>query len=105
MIYPYRGYLCHFYGKHFLFDEIVEVYENQIAAAFERTTGRDIFANELSALTFWLVMNKDKGALNWQEFNHLLTAWRFKLSTVDDFKQEFNSLLTQRHMGGAELLK
>lgn len=92
-------------GKHFLFDELVEVYENQIAAAFERTTGRDYFAQELSALSFWLVMNKDKGVLDWEGFNHLLTAWRFNLETVDDFKKEFNSLLMQRHMGNRELSK
>lgn len=54
MIYPYQGYLCHF-PKHFKFNELVEVYENQIAAGLERVHGRYLFADELSCLSFWMV--------------------------------------------------
>ena len=55
MIHPYWGYLSHFPNRHFRFEELMEVYENQIAASFERTLGRDLLADELSCLAFWNV--------------------------------------------------
>ena len=55
MIHPYWGYLAHFPNRNFKFEELLEVYENQIAASFERTSGRDLLANELACLAFWNV--------------------------------------------------
>ena len=55
MIHPYWGYLSHVPNRHFRFEELMEVYENQIAASFERTLGRDLLADELSCLAFWNV--------------------------------------------------
>jgi len=70
MIHPYQAYLCNFpNNRHIQFHELLEVYENQIAASLERTTGRTLFAAELSCLSFWMVNNPDKGALDFGEFN------------------------------------
>lgn len=98
MIYPYKGYLCNFADKHFSFNELCQVYENQIAAGFERTTGRELFANELSALSFWLVLTPEdkQGHFQWSEFKKLLHAFRFtRIETPADFDQEFKTLLNK----------
>lgn len=98
MIHPHRGYLSHYPDRHFLFTELVEFYENQIAAGLERVSGRNLFANELSTLCFWMIDHKDKGHLEWNEFNKVLTAFRFDIKDVDGFKTEFKSLLSQQAM-------
>jgi hypothetical protein len=72
----------------------MEVYENQSAASFERTKGRDLLADELSCLTFWNVKNSKNPYLNWTEMNSLLSAFRFKLNDEEDFKSEFAFLLS-----------
>jgi hypothetical protein len=86
MIHPYWGYLSHFPNRHFRFEELMEVYENQIAASFERTLGRDLLADELSCLAFWNVNYSSKSSLNWSEMQTLLTAFRFKIQTEDQFQ-------------------
>lgn len=87
MIHPYRAYLSNFPDKHFSFEELHEVYLNQIAAGIERHTGREQFANELSCLCFWLAYSKERGALDFEETKTLLTAFRFKpMNSVGEFK-------------------
>jgi hypothetical protein len=94
MIHPYQGYLCHFPNRHLQFNELLEVYENQIAASLERTTGRTLFADELSCLSFWMVNHPKDGALEFSQFNDILTAFRFKVDSLDGFKTEFGTLLS-----------
>ncbi len=79
MIHPYWGYLAHFPNRNFKFEELLEVYQNQIAASFERKSGRDLLADELSCLAFWNVNYSQKSSLSWDEMQSLLTAFRFKL--------------------------
>ena len=100
MIHPYQGYLTHFPERHFRFNELIEVYENQIAAGLERCTGRELFADELSCFCFWLVNNPESGSADWSKTKDLMTAFRFNLETVEDFKQEFKSLLKSHSMKG-----
>lgn len=95
MIHPYWGYLAFFTDRHFRFEELVEVYENQIAASFERTSGRDLLANELSCLAFWNVNYSQKSSLSWSEMQTLLTSFRFKIQNEDQFKSEFSFLLNE----------
>ncbi len=95
MIHPYQGYLAFFQGKDFRFEDLMEVYENQVAASFERTNGRDLLADELSCLSFWNVKYSKNPYLNWKEMNSLLTAYRFQLNDEEDFKFEFKFLLSQ----------
>ena len=79
MIHPYWGYLAYFPNRNFKFEELLEVYQNQIAASFERKSGRDLLADELSCLAFWNVNYSQKSSLSWDEMQSLLTAFRFKL--------------------------
>lgn len=58
LIHPFQGYLAAFSTRQFSFDELVAVYENQIAASFEKTTGRNLLGDELSALSLWMVQDE-----------------------------------------------
>jgi len=37
----------------------MEIYENQIVASLEKTTGRNLLGEELSALSFFIALQKD----------------------------------------------
>jgi hypothetical protein len=39
MIHPHYGYLTSFKNKNFSFEELVEVYKNQIVSSYERSLG------------------------------------------------------------------
>jgi len=95
MIHPYWGYLSHFPDRHFRFEELMEVYENQIASSYERTLGRDLLADELSCFAFWNINYSKSSSLNWPEMQKLLTAFRFKIENEDQFKSEFSFLLSE----------
>lgn len=53
MIHPHFGYLTNFKDKNFSFDELMQVYNNQIVSSYERAIGQDIFADELACLSYW----------------------------------------------------
>jgi hypothetical protein len=53
MIHPHFGYLTYFKGKNFSFDELMQVYKNQIVSSYERAIGQDILADELACLSYW----------------------------------------------------
>lgn len=100
MINPYQGYLGAM-QKHFRFEELVQVYKIQAVASLERSTGRDLLAEELSCLSFWMA-HSDKSSLNYEDFRELLVGFRFNLPTVADFRQEFMTLL-HKDAGHGEL--
>ena len=62
-----------------------------------------MFADELSCLSFWMVDNKDSGAVDFEKFNDLLTAFRFEVKDLEGFKTEFSSLLNQRELKSREV--
>jgi hypothetical protein len=39
LIHPFHGYLTAFKGKNFSFEELIAIYENQIASSYEKTFG------------------------------------------------------------------
>lgn len=103
MIHPYKAYLANFPNKHFSFPELWEVYLNQIAAGLERASGRELFANELSCLCFWMVKSPNQGFMSFEDSKELMHAFRFhRMETQADFRQEFKSLLAKNPK---ELLK
>lgn len=53
MIHPHFGYLTNFKGMNFSFDELMQVYKNQIVSSYERAIGQDILADELACLSYW----------------------------------------------------
>lgn len=96
LVYPYQGYLSSFKGREFSFSEIEGAYENQIIGSMEKTKGRTLLGDELSALSFYeLTMEgSDKGYLTFEEMKTLMHAWRFdSIETEQDFLQEFQFAL------------
>jgi hypothetical protein len=87
--------------RHFRFEDLVEVYENQIVASLERSMGRDLLAEEISCLSFWLAFT-EKSSLSFEEFSELLTVFRFEVPTMRDFKSEFVHIL-HKDIGHGEL--
>ena len=69
LVHPYWGYLTAFGPDvHFTFDELTEIYLNQIGASFEKTFGRTLLGDELSCLTFWRLADPNlKGWLSFRE--------------------------------------
>lgn len=74
--------------KYFKFPELVEVYENQIAASMERTTGRNLLADELSCLSLWLALTKES-SMEWSGMSDLMQGFRYRLDSEAAFKKEF----------------
>lgn len=71
LIHPYQAYLCNFpentRAHKISFDELVQVYENHIVSSVEKTTGRNLLGDELSCLSFWLLLDTDnEGVLNYE---------------------------------------
>ena len=58
----------------------------------ERTSGRDLLADELSCLSFWLALSKDSH-LQWEGMQDLLGAFRFNVKSESAFREEFAFLL------------
>ena len=78
LVHPYQGYLGALRGRAFLWTELIEIYENQIAASFEKSFGRELLGDELSCLCFWLIVDEQrKGWLTLKEFKELLYAFKF----------------------------
>lgn len=76
LVHPFHGYLTAFRGQAFNFEELLALYENQIAASFEKTFGRELLGDELSCLSFWLIQDESKkGWLTLEEFKGLLYAF------------------------------
>lgn len=84
-MHPFHGYLSAYRGLAVDFNELVEIYENQIAASFEKTFGRELLGDELSCLCFWLLQDESrKGWLTLNEFKGLLYAFKFDYLFLDE---------------------
>lgn len=100
MIHPHFGYLTYFKGKNFSFDELMQVYKNQIVSSYERAIGQDILADELACLSYWNIQDaQKKGFFTLKEVTPLLQAFRFDTSglSLSSFKKEFRFLLSYNH--------
>ena len=96
MIHPHFGYLCHFQNKDFSWEELVEVYNNQIVSSYERSLGQELLADELASLSYWLIQDTEKkGFFTFKEVQPLLEAFRFDTTTktLNNFKKEFKFAL------------
>jgi len=73
MIHPHYGYLCSFKNKSLSFEELETLYRNQIVSSYERFLGQELLADELSCLSYWLLVDEDKkGYFNLNEVEKLL---------------------------------
>ena len=105
MIHPHFGYLSNFKNRDFTFDELVEIYKDQIVSSYERTIGQELLASELSALSYWSIEDENKkGSFTLREVKPLLEALRFEIEplNVANFKKEFQFTLGPRR---GELIK
>lgn len=98
MIHPHFGYLCNFPEKAFSWEELVEIYSNQIVSSYERSLGQEFLADELAAFSYWLIQDENKqGYFSLKDAEPLLKAFRFDLQpyNLTNFKKEFKFLLQQ----------
>jgi len=69
MLHPYQGYLAGFPKTWLVFADLERLYKHQMVSSFERCQGNTILANELSALSFWQILDKEgEGVLAAEEF-------------------------------------
>jgi len=103
LVHPFHGYLTAFEGESFSFKELTGIYDDMIASSYEKTYGYDFLGEELSALTFWKIADKEnKGYLTLAEARPLMVALKFtnmlknhqghavKPLTVKGLNQEFS---------------
>ena len=100
MIHPHFGYLTSFKNRTFNFNQLLEVYKNQIVSSYERSLGQDILADELACLSYWLIEDSQKkGYFTLKDIIPLLEAFRFDVGSnylnLAAFKKEFKFLLMQ----------
>lgn len=71
--------------RHYTWDEMLQTYEIQMVASHEKSKGRTVHGEELSALSFWLLQDTEKkGSLEIEETSKLLQGLRFE--PVEDWK-------------------
>lgn len=99
MIHPHFGYLCSFKNRAFSFDELIQIYKDQIVSSYERTIGQELLANELACLSYWMMEDETKkGFFTLREVKPLLEALRFEIEPYNlaSFKKEFQFTLLPR---------
>ena len=91
MIHPHQGYMAHMPGRGYSWDELMQMYELQMIASHEKTKGRTLHAEEISALSFWLINDTSKlGYLSQSNMKTLMHGLRFtNVNDWKDFKREF----------------
>lgn len=80
-------------GAGYSWDEMLTMYEMQIVSSHEKSKGRTLHGEELSALAFWMYMDaqEKKGAMTEEsQVDKLMTALRFPgIKNFDRFRKEF----------------
>ena len=93
MIHPHQGYMAAMPGAGYSWDEMLTMYEMQIVSSHEKSKGRTLHGEELSALAFWMYMDaqEKKGAMTEEsQVDKLMTALRFPgIKNFDRFRKEF----------------
>lgn len=55
IIHPHWGYMASMPNRGYTWDEMLAMYEIQMVASYEKSKGRYLHGEELSALSFWLL--------------------------------------------------
>lgn len=99
LLHSFQGYLCKMEGNGVTFDELHQIYLNQIAASYEKTFGNDILGEELSCLSFWqLHDSQQKGWMSMQEASKLFKAFKFDDLFLDNSGHDESNLLTAKKL-------
>lgn len=93
MIHPHQGYMAAMPGPGFSWDEMLKMYELQMVSSYEKSKGRTIHGEEISALAYWLVSDPDKKGYMTDEkqVDNMMTSFRFLgIKNFERFKKEFD---------------
>ena len=108
MIHPHWGYMANMPGKSYSWEEMMQMYEIQMIASFEKAKGRYLHGEELSALSFWLMQDVDRvGRLDEPAMTRLCHGLRFtNVDSWDTFREEFDFSVPKNELRqGKEVLR
>ncbi|CAG9332408.1 unnamed protein product [Blepharisma stoltei] len=91
MLHPHAYYLCSM-PTGFTFAQLLQFYNLQSLASYERSLGEDILARQLSALNYWRFLDEDlSGILNKKGFQAIMKTLRFPiLESLSEIQKEFS---------------
>ena len=98
MIHPHQGYMVSMPERGFSWEEMVQMYELQVVSSNEKAKGRTLHAEELSALSFWLIADTEQeGHLSdVRRMKQLMHGLHFTdVDTWYDFRREFKFSIEQ----------
>lgn len=97
LVHPFHGYLAATPDISLTFNELHDIYLNQIAASYEKTFGRDFLGEELSCFTFWTLCDvQEKGWMNLQEAERIFKALKFDQLFEDERGLQTEPLTIQK---------
>ena len=79
LIHPHQGYMASFKeDRCFDWNELEQMYLTQIVSSYEKSQGRYLLGEEISALAFWQLQDdKQEGHINWEKTRQLMHAFKF----------------------------
>lgn len=92
MIHPHQGYMASMPNRGYSWDEMLQMYEMQMIASYEKAKGRYLHSEELSALSFWLLSDTErKGSLtDAKDMQQLMGGLRYPdIDSWSKFREEF----------------
>ena len=92
IVHPHQGYMSFFKDDRcFDWKELDMMYQTQIVASYEKSEGRFLLGEELSALAFWQLQDDNNdGHIDWEKTKQLMHAFRFDhIHTRAGFKKMF----------------
>jgi len=94
-IHPFHGNLTRL-DKFILFEDLVKILEVLLVASFEVIQGQTLLASEICSFAYWNYQDTTgNGYLSFPEFVKLLKIFRFELTRMQDFQEEFAFMLSQ----------
>ena len=93
MIHPHQGYMASMPNRGYTWEEMLQMYEMQMISSYEKAKGRTLHAAELSALSFWLLVDTERsGSLTEaKDMSQLMGALRYPdINNWKAFRREFD---------------
>mmetsp|Transcript_27223 Transcript_27223/g.36378 ORF Transcript_27223/g.36378 Transcript_27223/m.36378 type:complete len:268 (-) Transcript_27223:1187-1990(-) len=110
MIHPHQGYMVAMPNRGYTWEEMEQMYRMQVLASHEKSCGRTLHGEELSALAFWLLVDTEReGSIcDLERLRQLMVAFHFSAGTRSwfGFKREHNySIVSGEMREGKEVLR
>lgn len=108
LTHPHMGYMAFMPNRSYSWDEMLQMYEFHMVASREKHFGRTLHAEEIAALSFWLLQDTEKkGMLDLDAFNRLLVGFRFDpeapIESINKYRGEFAHSLPEREPRGRNI--